>query len=50
MLSSLQKSWCSFWSPKIIKVDFAAAVISAINKAFPDSVMADCNFKFKQFL
>jgi hypothetical protein len=32
-----------FWSQKIIKVDFEAAVISAINKVFPDSVITGCN-------
>jgi len=30
----------------MIKVDFEAAVISAINKAFPDSVMAGCNLNY----
>jgi hypothetical protein len=39
-----------FWSPKIIKVDFEAAVISAINKVFPDSVITGCNFHFNQCL
>jgi hypothetical protein len=39
-----------FWSPKIIKLDFEAAVISAINKVFPDSVITGCNFHFDQCL
>jgi hypothetical protein len=33
-----------FWSPKIIKIDFEAAVINAINKVFPDSVITGSNF------
>jgi hypothetical protein len=37
-----------FWSPKITKVDFEAAVMSAINKVFPDSVITGCNFHFNQ--
>jgi hypothetical protein len=39
-----------FWSPKIIKVDFEAAAISAINKVFPGSVITDYNFHFNQCL
>jgi hypothetical protein len=39
-----------FWSPKITKVDFEVAVISAINKAFPHSVITGCNFHFNQCL
>jgi hypothetical protein len=39
-----------FWSPKIIKVDFEEAVISAINKVFPGSVITGCNFHFNQCL
>jgi len=35
---------------KNYQVDFEAAVISAINKASPNSVMAGCNLNFKQFL
>jgi hypothetical protein len=35
------------WPPKIIKVDFEAAVISAINEV---SVTAGCNFHFGQCL
>jgi hypothetical protein len=31
---NLLKIWCSFWSPEIIKIDFEAVFISAINKAF----------------
>ena len=44
------KSWCSFRSPKLIKVDFEAGVISAINKFFPDSVTTACHFRFNQCL
>jgi hypothetical protein len=39
-----------FWSPKIIKFDFEAAVISALNKVFPYSVSTGCNFHFNQCL
>jgi hypothetical protein len=39
-----------FWSPKIIKVDFEAAVVSATNKVFLDSVITGCNFHFNQCL
>jgi long-subunit fatty acid transport protein len=39
-----------FWSSKTIKVDFEAAVISAINKVFPDSVITGRNFHFIQYL
>jgi hypothetical protein len=39
-----------FWSPKIINVDFEAAVLSATNKVFPDSVITGCNFHFNQCL
>jgi hypothetical protein len=46
-LLTLQKSWCVFWLPKIIKVDFEAAVISEINKVFLDPVITGCNFHFK---
>jgi hypothetical protein len=49
-LLTLPKSLSFFWSPKIIKVDFEAAVISAINKVFPDSVITGCNFNFNQCL
>lgn len=49
-LLTLLKNWCVFWSPKIIKVDFEAAVISAINKVFPGSVITGCNFHFNQCL
>jgi hypothetical protein len=49
-LLTLPKSWRIFWSPKIIKVDFEAAVISAINKVSPDSVTTGCNFHFNQCL
>ena len=38
--------WCSFRSPKIIKLDFEAAAISAINKFFPDSVITGCSLHF----
>jgi hypothetical protein len=43
-------SWCSFWSPNTIKVDFEAAVISTINKVLPDFVITGCNFHFSQRL
>jgi hypothetical protein len=33
-----------------MKFDFEAAVISAINKVFPDSVIIGCNFHFNQCL
>jgi hypothetical protein len=49
-LLTLLKKWCVFWSPIIIKVDSEAAVISAINKVFPDSVITGCNFHFNQCL
>jgi hypothetical protein len=49
-LLTLLKNWRVFWSPKIIKVDSGAAVISAINKVFPDSVITGCNFNFNQCL
>ena len=39
-----------FLVTKNYKGHFEAAVISAINKALPDSVMAGCNLNFKQFL
>jgi hypothetical protein len=45
-LLTLLKNLCVFWSPKIIKVDFEAAVIGAISKVFPDSVITGCNFHF----
>jgi hypothetical protein len=32
-----------------MKFDFEAAVIIAINKPFADSVVAGCNFHFKQY-
>jgi hypothetical protein len=34
----------------IMKVDFRAAVVSAINTVFPDSVITCCNFHFIQCL
>jgi hypothetical protein len=37
-------------SPKIIKFDFAAVVISAINKVLPHSVVTGCNFHCHQCL
>jgi hypothetical protein len=37
-------------SPTIIAVDSEAAVISAINKVFPDAVITGCNFHFNQCL
>jgi hypothetical protein len=49
-LLTLLKNWCVFWLPKIIKVDFEAAVISAINKVFAGSVITGCNFHFNQCL
>ena len=36
----------SFWSPKIVKIDYEVAVVTAGNKALPDSVIADCKFSF----
>jgi hypothetical protein len=42
--------WCSFWSPKMIKFDFETAVKSAINRAFPCSIITGCNFNFNQCL
>jgi hypothetical protein len=39
-----------FWSPEIIKVDFEAAGISAINKVFPDSAITGFHFLFNQYL
>ena len=38
-LLTLRENCCSFRSPKIIKLVFEAAVVSAVNKAFPDSVI-----------
>ena len=38
------KCQCSFWSPKMINVDFEVAVFSAVNKALPHSVITGCNF------
>jgi hypothetical protein len=32
-----------------MKLDFEAAVINAINKVCPDSVLTGCNFHFSQF-
>jgi hypothetical protein len=49
-LLTLPKNWCVFWSPKIIKIDFKAAVISAINKVFLDSVITGCDFHFNRCL
>jgi hypothetical protein len=49
-LLNLLRNWCSFWSPKIIKDEFDAAVVSAINKVFPDSVITGCNIHFSQCL
>jgi hypothetical protein len=49
-LLTLLKNWCVFWLPKIIKFDFEAAVISAINKVCPDSVITGCNIHFNQSL
>ena len=40
----------SFWSPKIMKDEFDTAVVSAINKVFPHSVITGCNFHFSQCL
>ena len=34
----------------IMKVDFEAEVVSAINTVFPDSVITGCNFNFSQCL
>jgi hypothetical protein len=48
-LLTLLKNWCVFWSPKMIKVDFEAVVISAINKVFLDAIIAGCNFHFNQY-
>jgi hypothetical protein len=45
----LLKNCCSFWSPKIVKVDFEA-IICAIYKVFPDSVSIECNFHFNRCL
>jgi hypothetical protein len=49
-LSTLLKSWCSFWSPKITKVDSEAAVMSVINKVLPAFVTPCRNFDFNQCL
>jgi hypothetical protein len=46
-LLTLLKGCCSLWPPKIIKVDFEAAVISAINEV---SDIAGCIFHFRQCL
>jgi len=35
---------------KIMKVDFEAAALSAINKIFPNSVIIGCDFHFNQCL
>ena len=42
-----RKNCCYFWSPKMIKIGSEAAVISAMNKIFTDSVITGCNFRFK---
>jgi len=50
------KSWCSFWAPKFIKIDFEAVVKSAINKVFPLLLAANlilfsaCADKYKLFV
>jgi hypothetical protein len=44
------KNLCCFWSPKNINGDFEAAVVSAINKVFPDSVITGYDFNFSQWL
>jgi hypothetical protein len=49
-LLTLLKNWTLFWLPKIIKFDFEAAVTSAINKVFLESLTAGCNFHFNQCL
>jgi hypothetical protein len=49
-LLTLLKNWCEFWSPKIIKVDFEAAAISAVDEVFPDSAITGCNLHFSQCL
>jgi hypothetical protein len=49
-LLTLRKNWCVFGSPKIIKFDFEAGVISAVNKVFPDSIITGCNFHFHHCL
>jgi len=41
---------CSCRSPKIIKDDYEALVVSETNKVFPDSVITGCNFYFSQSL
>jgi len=47
---TLLKGWCSFCSPKIIKVDSEAEVVSVINKIFPHSVITGSKFHFSQCL
>ena len=49
-LVTLLKGLCSLRSPKIIKADFDAAVIGAMHKIFPDSVITGCNFHCNQCL
>jgi len=56
-LLTLLNCWGRFWSPKIIKVDFAAAIIAAINKVFQTLLLLSvifvlasaCGDKYKIF-
>jgi hypothetical protein len=57
-LLTLLKIWCSFWSPKITKDEFEAAVISAIKKSFQSQfllvviyiLISACGDKYKMWV
>jgi hypothetical protein len=47
-LLSMLKSWEFFLVLRIMKIDFEAAVVSAMSKIFPYSVITGCNCHFNQ--
>ena len=49
-LLTLLRNLSSFLSQNIMKDEYDAAVVSAVNKVFPNSVITGCNFNLSQCL
>lgn len=49
-LFSELKTLCPHWKPKLMKMDFEAAMLKASQEEFPDSKISGCTFHFTQSL